>query len=81
MGPDYILTVDPNTVREDAGETEIEVTVEHSGAPKATDTQVTLQIAPNQPGQDRFKIDSFPTVTIPAEEKAGDGNDNIHPHQ
>ncbi len=79
VGPDYILTVNPSTVREDAGETEIEVTVEHSGDPKATDTQVTLQIATNQPDQDRFKIDSFPTITIPADEQEGKGTITFTP--
>ena len=79
VGPDYILTVDPSTVREDAGETEIEVTVEHSGDKKATATRVPLVIATNQPGQDRFNIDSYPTVTIPADEQEGKGTITFTP--
>ena len=79
VGPDYILTVNPSTVREDAGETEIEVTVEHSGAKKATATRVPLVIATNQPGQDRFNIPSYPTITIPADEKEGKGTITFTP--
>ena len=79
VGPDYILTVNPSTVREDAGETEIEVTVEHSGAKKTTATRVPLVIATNQLGQDRFNIPSYPTITIPADEKEGKGTITFTP--
>ena len=80
--PDYILTVNPTSVREDAGPTDIEVKVEQLAVnlEVATDTPVPLQLAPNQLGQDRFSIDSYPTITIPEGEKEGTGTINIHPH-
>ena len=69
VGPTYDLTVSPSSVREDAGVTDIKVTVtniDSDGEPEEVDkdTDVELRLGTNQTGRnDRFRI-SDPEITI-----------------
>ena len=67
--PDYILSVNPSSVREDAGVTDVTVRVRLSDEDDVDEdnaTSVPLRLATNQTGlNDRFRID-FSALTIPA---------------
>ena len=70
VGPSYELTVNPSSVREDAGSTDIKVTVtnvDSEGEPDEVDkdTDVELRLGTNQTGlNDRFRMND-PEITIP----------------
>ena len=72
--PDYILSVNPGSVREDAGGTDIEIKVKvGDDMPVAQNTSVPLLMGTNQAGlNDRFGI-SFPPLVIPKGGKEAEG--------
>ena len=80
--PDYILSVNPSSVREDADATDIKVTVTLSGDdpdPVGKDTDVELRLGTNQTGSnDRFQIDN-PTIRIPAGQTGATGTIKFTP--
>ena len=78
--PDYILSVNPSSVREDAGETDIEVKVKVSDdTAVSADRSVPLWLGTNQTGlNSRFRIE-FPTVTIREGEKEAMGTIKFTP--
>lgn len=70
--PDYMLSVSPTSVREDADPTNIAVKVTANAA-VTTDTSVPLRLATNQQGlNSRFRIDT-PTLTIRENNKEATG--------
>ena len=79
--PDYILTVNPSSVREDLTRaTEIEVNVKVGDDTAVTqDEPVNLRYGTNQTGHNsRFRIEFFP-ITIPKGEKEGTGTIRFTP--
>ena len=79
--PDYILSVNPNSVREDVTRaTEIEVNVKVGDDTAVTqDEPVNLRYGTNQTGHNsRFRIEFFP-ITIPEGEKEATGTIRFTP--
>ena len=79
--PDYKLSVNPSSVREDAtGTTEIEVNVKvGDDTAVAGNTSVPLRLGSNQTGlNSRFRI-AFPPITIPEGEKEATGTISFTP--
>ena len=79
--PDYILSVNPSSVREDApGMTNIEVKVKVSNDTEVErDTSVPLRLGTNQQGlNERFGIE-FPTITIRRGQKEATGTIRFTP--
>ena len=72
--PTYILSVNPSSVREDAGGTDIEIKVEvGNDTAVEQNTSVPLLMGTNQTGlNDRFGI-AFPPLVIPKGEKEATG--------
>ena len=69
--PDYKLSVNPSSVREDNNKTvDIQVTVTNSAGEVSNDTTVPLTLGSNPSGlNSRFRIE-FPTITIPEGKKS-----------
>ncbi len=80
VNPEYILSVNPSSMREDAGPTDIAVTVKVSDDTAVTeDTSVPLQLGLNQTGlNERFRIE-FPTLTIQEGQKSAEGTIRFTP--
>ena len=76
--PDYMLSVSPTSVREDAKATDITVKVSASAAVDKN-TPVALQLATHQMGLDRFSVASYPTLTIPEGKKEATGTIRFTP--
>ena len=77
--PDYMLSVSPTSMREDARPTDITVKVVKVGEAVTKNTPVTLQLASNQAGTNRFGISAYPTLTIPKGEKEATGTIRFSP--
>ena len=78
--PDYILSVNPSSVREDAGATDITVKVKVSDDTEVDrDTSVPLRLGTNQEGLNKsFRI-AFPTITIRKGQKEATGTIRFTP--
>ena len=85
--PDYILSVNPTSVREDAGTTNITVKVkvrddgddDEEDEKVDVDTSVPLRLGANQTGlNERFRIE-FPTMTIRKGQKEAEGTIKFTP--
>ena len=82
MEPDYILSVNPNSVREDAGATDVTVSVrlrDNKEVDEDNDTDVQVQLITNQQGLNtRFRSTSA-TLTIPAGQRTATGTIRFTP--
>ena len=74
--PDYILSVNPSSIREDADATDVTVSVrlrDNKEVDEDNDTDVQVQLITNQQGQNtRFRSTSA-TLTIPAGQRTATG--------
>ena len=77
--PDYILSVNPSSVREDAGVTDVNVRVRvGDGVAVENDTYVILNLESTEGLNSRFRI-TLPTLKIPDGDTAGSGTITFTP--
>ncbi len=74
---DYTLSVNPNSVREDAGKTKITVRVQAKEA-RTSETQVNLQLQDSALLNSRYRIE-LPTLRIPKNQKEASGTITFTP--
>ena len=77
--PDYVLSVNPGSVREDAGETNITVRASvGNGVPVDGDKYVILNLGSTEGLNTRYRI-TLPTLKIADGETVGSGTISLHP--
>ena len=78
--PDYVLSVNPGSVREDADATTVTVRVKTgNGVAVDADKYVLLSVGSTEGLNTRFRI-TLPTLKIPEGEYRCGRDDHLHPH-